>query len=61
MNQKSNTVTGNQSIIGEGVTEGAIEGVLEDLSVQNAEVIKGGPKVGALGTGVGFDIVDEAR
>ena len=65
MNQKSNSVTGNQSIVSEGVlkgvTEGTIEGVLEDLSVQNAEVIKGGPRLPTGGGGadiIVFDIVD---
>jgi len=66
MNQKGNSVIGNQSIVTEGVTEGVtkgiIEGMLEDLSVQNAEVIKGGLTRPAGGGGGGdivvFDIID---
>lgn len=63
MNQKGNSVIGNQSIVNEGVlngvSESTIEGVLEDLSVRNAEVIKGGPAGGGGGQDIiVFDIVD---
>ncbi|MFN0113026.1 MAG: hypothetical protein ACKVZH_29550 [Blastocatellia bacterium] len=37
----------NQSIIIEGVSEVALDGLLDDLSVQNADAIKGGPYVGS--------------
>lgn len=46
MNQQSNSEMDNQSSVGEGVlrgvTGGTIEGVLEDLNVQDAEVVTGG-------------------
>jgi hypothetical protein len=61
MNQNGNFVTGNQSIVSggvrKGVNEGAIDGALEDLSVQNAEMIKGGPIANGGRGGVGGDII----
>lgn len=58
MKQKNNTVNCGQSIVSEGVIKGAVEGVLEDLSVQNAEMIKGGPRDRpAGGGGDGGDII----
>jgi len=60
MNQKGNSVIGNQSIVSEGalkgVTEGIIEGVLEDLSVENPDAIKGGP-LNVRNSGGGYDII----
>jgi hypothetical protein len=63
MNQKGNFVTGNQSSVRagvlKGVTEGTIECALEDLSVHNAEMIKGGPAGGGVGGDIiVFDIID---
>jgi hypothetical protein len=66
MNLKGKPVTGNQSSVSagvlKGVSEDTIEGVLEDLSVHNAEMIKGGPcpTTGCRGGGdiVLFDIID---
>ena len=56
MSQQGNSVNGNQSLVGEG----ASEAVLEDLSVQNAEMIKGGPTAGKGGGAdiIVFDIID---
>jgi len=42
MKQQDNRDNGNQSIVSKGVSEIAFAYVLEDLSVQNAEAIKGG-------------------
>ena len=65
MKQKNNTLNRDQSIVREGVNEGAIEGVLIDLNVQKAEMIKGGPRgdrpAGGGGDGgdiIVFDIID---
>lgn len=53
--------TDNQSIIIEGGSEVALDGMLNDLNVQSAEAIKGGPSRPAGGGGadiIVFDIVD---
>jgi hypothetical protein len=61
MNQKGNCVTGNQSIVSGGVTEGTIECVIEDLHVHNAEIIKGGPHRSAGGGSAADDVMIDGR
>jgi len=50
----------NQSIISNGVSESvsevALAGTLEDLNVQNADAIKGGP-LNVRNSGGGYDII----